>query len=138
MYNKYTNLYFLFLFNIFTFSSIFIISKSKDSNNNEYIYRKKADMLLEEFFNIEKNSNKTYKEYIEDLIFIMKKLSKEGQEFSNRLQKLKDSKNHVVVCLVFWKYRKLFSKDVVNKLLSYDRKILIDAFYIRNGLKKRG
>jgi hypothetical protein len=127
------NIY-LFIYTILLFSYNLLYSYDKKINQN--IYRKKASIILQDFFNINNNPSKTYSEYIDDLIQIIKNIdSSDAKKFVKSLRNLKDAKNHLIVAMVFWKNRQFFDKDVIEKLKSYDRKMLIDAFYIRNKIK---
>jgi hypothetical protein len=88
---------------------------------------KAINTLVDEFLDLGQNPKKTFREYTEDLIQLLKS-NPECKSFCLSLAKLKTSKNGTIVGLTFLQYKRLFSDELGRKVIDLGKTRLLEIF----------
>lgn len=97
---------------------------------NSISYLDRIDMLVQEFLDVNQNPKKVFKNYIEELIVLLKEIP-QADGFRNQLEKIKNTKNGTLAGLTFLQYKKLFPQDLFRKVTSLGKDKLLEIFYKR-------
>lgn len=100
--------------------------------NNIYAHDldSQIEQLGEELINTNIHPEKSFAQYVDDLIVILKQ-KPNSDSFCSKLDKIKHSKNGVLVGLTFLQHKKFFSPAIIKRAASMDSKKLTEIFYRR-------